>query len=203
MRARARPAPGIPAPFLDMAMGLIFVFLAVILISTMDEPKKAIVEAPVPKAEFLVALNWDDESRDDVDLYVRSPDKNVVFFSRRQTPLMFLDADNLGMNNNIDMPDGSVSAVPTRREVVTIRAIMPGEYVVNAHFYKKNSPPGTLTHLVMTVTKLNPFAEVTRAQAVFDTQGQEQTLANFTVEPDGKVTSVFLAPVSLVGNTAS
>ena len=200
---RARAAVGIPAPFLDMAMGLIFVFLAVILISTVDEPKKAVVEAPVPKAEFLVVLNWDDESRDDIDLYVRSPDKNVVYFSRRQTPLMFLDADNLGMNNSIDMPDGSVSAVPTRREVVTIRAIMPGESVVHAHFYKKNSPPGTPTNLVMTVTKLTPFSEVTRAQAVFDTQGQEQTLANFTVEPDGKVTSVFLAPVSLVGSTTS
>jgi hypothetical protein len=200
---RTRQASGIPAPFLDMAMGVIFVFLAVIMISTVDEPKKSVTEAPVPKAEFLVQLSWDDNSQDDIDLYVRSPDKNVVYFSRRQTPLMFLDADNLGLNNALDMPDGSISQVPTRREVVTVRAIMPGEYVVNSHFYKKNSPPGTVDHLVMTVTKLNPFAEVTRAETVLDTQGQEQTLANFTVEPDGKVTSVFLAPVALVGSNAT
>lgn len=196
---QSRQSHGIPAPFLDMAMGVIFVFLAVIMISTMDEPKKAVTEAPVPKAEFLVTLAWDDGSPDDIDLYVRSPDRQIVYFSRRQTPLMFLDADNLGMNNSVDMPDGTVAAVPTRREVITIRAIMPGEYAVNSHFYKKNSPPGVVTHLVMTVTKLNPFAEITRAVASFDTQGQEQTLANFTVEPDGKVSSVFLAPVKLVG----
>ena len=200
---RTRQATGIPAPFLDMAMGVIFVFLAVIMISTVDEPKKSVTEAPVPKAEFLIELSWDDNSQDDIDLYVRSPDNNVVYFSRRQTPLMFLDADNLGMNNSVDMPDGTVSSVPTRREVVTVRAIMPGEYVVNAHFYKKNSPPGMVDHLVMAVTKLNPFAEITRAQTTFDTQGQEKTLANFTVEPNGKVSSVFLAPVPLVGSTAS
>ena len=200
---RTRQASGIPAPFLDMAMGVIFVFLAVIMISTVDEPKKSVTEAPVPKAEFLIQLSWDDNSQDDIDLYVRSPDNQVVYFSRRQTPLMFLDADNLGMNNTINMPDGSITPVPTRREVVTVRALMPGEYVVNAHFYKKSSPPGTVDHLVMNVTKLNPFAEVTRAETTFDTQGQEQTLANFTVEPDGKVTSVFLAPVTLVGSTSS
>lgn len=197
---RTRGAAGIPAPFLDMAMGVIFVFLAVIMISTMDEPKKAVTEAPIPKAEFLITLNWDDNSPDDIDLYVRSPDNQVVYFSRRQTPLMFLDADNLGLNNSVNLPDGSAMAVPTRREVITVRAIVPGEYAVNAHFYKKSSAPGVVNHLAMTVAKLNPFAEITRAEATFDTQGQEQTLANFMVEPDGTVSSVFLAPVKLVGD---
>ena len=38
---RTRQASGIPAPFLDMAMGVIFVFLAVIMISTQLEDETA------------------------------------------------------------------------------------------------------------------------------------------------------------------
>lgn len=190
---------GIPAPFLDMAMGVIFVFLAVIMISTVEEPKKIAVENVPPKAEYLIQLSWDDNSEDDIDLYVRSPDNQVVYFSRRQTPLMFLDADDLGRGNTMALPDGTTKTVPTRRETVTVRAIMPGEFCVNAHAYRKNSPPGVVAHLVMTVTRLNPFSEITRATATFDTQGQEQTLANFTVAADGSVSAVYLAPVNLVG----
>jgi len=195
-----RASAGLPAPFLDMAMTALFILLAIVLISTVEEPKKAAVEAPVPKAEFLVTLAWDDDSRDDIDLYVRGPDGKIVYFSNRQTAWGFLDTDNVGLGNTVTSPDGSTITVPSRREVVTVRAIVPGEYVVNAHFYKKNSPPGYVNHLQMAVTKLNPFAEVTRATAAFDTQGQEQTLANFTVRPDGSVSDVFLAPVKLVGN---
>lgn len=196
---RSRGAHGVPAPFLDMAFAVIFVFLAVIMISTVEEPKKAAVESIPPKAEFLVTLSWDDDSQDDIDLYVRGPDGKVVYFSNRQTALLFLDADNLGKGNTLGMPDGTVVTVPTRREVVTIRAVVPGTYDVNTHFYRKYSMPGYVNHLQVVIVKLNPFSEITRATAVFDTQGQEQTLANFTVAPDGSVSSVFLAPVQLVG----
>lgn len=194
-----RGSRGIPAPFLDMAMGVIFVFLAVIMISTVEEPKKATTEAPIPKAEFLVTLEWDDGSQDDIDLYLRDPSGAVTYFSNRQTALAFLDADNLGVSgNSVSMPDGSSVSVFTRREVITIRAIVPGEYVANAHFYKRHGADKP-NHLKLTIVKINPFSEITRATAVFDTQGQEQTLANFTVAPDGSVSSVFLAPVQLVG----
>jgi len=197
---KGRAAIGVPSSFLDMTFGFVFVLLALVLISTVEEPKKAAVEALVPKAEFLVTLAWDDDSRDDIDLYLRSPDGVTTFFSHRQSAIAFLDSDNLGLGNTVSMPDGSFVTVPTRRETITIRAIAPGEYVVNAHFYKKNSPPGFVDHLQLAITKLNPFGEVTRASATFDTQGQEQTLANFTVRPDGSIGDVFLAPVKLVGN---
>jgi len=182
-----------------MAFGVIFVFLAVIMISTVDEPKKAVTEAPIPKAEFLIQLSWDDGSLDDIDLYVRGPDRNVVFFNKRQTPLMFLDTDNLGMNNAVTMPDGTYTPVPTRREIVTVRAVAAGEYTVNAHFYKKNSPKGSKDNLVLSVLKLNPYAEIGRATAVFDEQGQEQTMLNFTVDAKGDVAEVFQAQTKMVG----
>lgn len=192
-------AKGIPLPFFDLAMGALFVLMAVVMISTPEEPKKAAVDAPVPKAEFLVTLDWTDGSPDDIDLYLRSPDGKITYFSNRQSAVAFLDSDNLGSGNTVSLPDGSYVSVPTRREVITIRAIVPGEYVCNAHFYRRHGDGSKPDHLTLTVTKLNPFAEITRATAVFDTQGQEQTLANFTVAADGSVSSVFLAPVNLVG----
>lgn len=190
---------GVPAPFLDMAFGVLFVFLAIIIISTVDDPKKQNDPAPVPKAEFLITLTWDDGSQDDIDLYVRAPDGSIVYFRNKQTPLAFLDTDNTGLSNAVQSPDGSYVAIPSRQEVVTIRAIVPGEYVVNAHFYRKSSAPGFVNHAKMTLVKLNPYSAVTEANAVFDLQGQEQTLTNFTVDASGIVTSVFVAPVKMVG----
>ena len=190
---------GLPAAFFDLAMGALFVLLAIVLISTVEDPKKSSAETIQPKAEFLVTMDWDDNSPDDIDLYVRSPDGKIVFFSNRQTPVMFLDADNLGHGNTLTMPDGSVVTVPTRREVVTIRAIVPGIWTINSHFYRKASPAGTVDHCLVTLTKLNPYAELAQVPYEMDTQTQERTIESFVVEPDGRVSSQYADNVKLVG----
>ena len=200
MRRLSR-SEGVPAPFLDLAFGVIFAFLAVILISTVEEPKKANDPAPIPKAEFLIVMTWDNNSVDDLDLYCRLPNGHVVYFRNKQDPAAFLDVDNTGASSNtIQMPDGTVTMVPTRQETITIRAILPGDYAVNTHFYRKSSPPGFVDHVHLRVAKLNPYVEVTQASANFDAEGEEKTLANFTVDSSGDVSSVYLAPVKLVGN---
>lgn len=191
-----RPREGLSTSFLDMAMTVAVILLTLVMILNSEavKPTDGIIK---PKAEFLIELTWTDGSPDDIDLYAKGPDGKIVFFGRRDTPLMFLDLDNTGRSNTVDMPDGSRKEIADRRETITIRATQPGEYVVNGHMYRAN---GTAPNNVkLTVTKINPYRVVTVVEAVMDTERQEKTLVNFTVDGNGGVSSVFLVPTRMVG----
>ena len=167
----ARASAELPAPFFDFAMSVLFVFMALFMLSTMDTPKPS-AGVLTPKAEFLVEMTWDDGSSSDVDLYAKGPDGRVVFFGSRKTEVMFLDNDNVGTGNG---------QVNDRREIVTVRAVSPGTYTFNAHAYRLAGP----VSVKLRVLKLNPYSVVSETSYAFDTQGQERTLAAMNVRADG------------------
>lgn len=168
---RAHTSAELPAAFFDFAMSVLFVFMALFVMSTMDTPRPS-AGVLTPKAEFLIELTWDDGSSSDVDLYAKGPDGRIVFFGSRRTEVMFLDNDNTGNGNG---------AIQDRREIVTVRAIAPGNYVFGAHAYRLAGP----VSVRMRVLKLNPYSVVREATYAFDTQGQERTLAAMVVRSDG------------------
>ena len=174
----------LPAPFFDFAMSVLFVFMALFVMSTMDTPKPA-AGVLTPKAEFLIEMTWDDGSASDVDLYAKGPDGKVVFFGSRKTEVMFLDTDNTGNGN------GSVA---DRREVVTVRAIEPGAWHFNVHAYRLAGP----VSVKLRVLKLNPYSVVSERAITFDTQGQERTLAAMHVRADGSA-ETYEAQTRMVG----
>ncbi|CAN7597272.1 hypothetical protein [Bosea sp. LjRoot237] len=181
----ARASAELPAPFFDFAMSVLFVFVALFMLSTMDTPRPPQAGVLTPKAEFLIELTWDDGSASDVDLYARGPDGKVVYFGSRRTEVMFLDQDNTGNGNG---------GVADRREIVTVRAIEPGDYKFNVHAYRLSGP----VSVKLRVLKLNPYAVVAERTVTLDTQGQERTLAAMTVRADGSV-EAFEANVKMVG----
>ena len=73
----ARASAELPAPFFDFAMSVLFVFMALFVLSTMDTPRPA-AGVLTPKAEFLVEMTWDNGSASDVDLYAKGPDGKVI-----------------------------------------------------------------------------------------------------------------------------
>ncbi|MGY6251680.1 hypothetical protein ACXIUS_29845 [Bosea thiooxidans] len=179
-----RAREGLSPSFLDMAMTVVCVLLAMMLISVFSEPKPA-AGVLTPKAEFLIEMTWDDGSASDVDLYARGPDGKVVFFGSRKTEVMFLDNDNTGNGN------GSVA---DRREVVTVRAVVPGNYSFNVHAYRL---AGSVS-VKLRVLKLNPYSVVSERAVTFDTQGQERTLAAMHVRADGSA-EAYEAQTRMVG----
>ncbi len=179
-----RAREGLSPSFLDMAMTVVCVLLAMMLISVFDTPKPA-AGALTPKAEFLVEMTWDDGSASDVDLYARGPDGKIVFFGSRKTEVMFLDTDNTGSSNGL---------INDRREIVTVRAIEPGTYTFNIHAYRLAGP----VNVKLRVIKLNPYGVVREASYAFDTQGQERTLAAMNVRADGSA-EVFEQQTRMVG----
>ena len=116
----------------NILVGFAFLFIIAFLLIK-PEAKKADFER---KAEFVIVMEWDHDQPDDIDLYVQDPTQNKVHFRLPITNFMYLDKDDLGYANDVvKNVDGTVTKVNINREVVTIRGIIAGEYIINAHYY--------------------------------------------------------------------
>jgi hypothetical protein len=150
-----------------------------------------------PKAEFLITLSWPDGRREDVDLYVEDPAGRLVWFRSREAGLMHLDRDDLGERNDVIEVAGRRVLNPLNQEIVSIRGILPGEYVVNLHLYRADgdqSVPATVK-----IEKLNPQVQlVFYGPLTLTEQGDEQTAARFSLGADGRVRDLNQLPKPLV-----
>jgi len=102
---------------------------------------------------------------------------------------MHLDRDDVGWRNDrIRLPDGTVAEVKINREVVSLRGIIPGEYVVNVHMYhmKSNDP----TPVTIRLERVNPYEFVTIKELTLEAVGREATAFRFTLDKDGVVTDL-------------
>jgi len=180
-------------PFTDMlfnvVLGLTFmVFIAFSLIN--PTAKTGAVEM---KAELLITMNWPDNDPTDMDIYVRDPVDNIVWYHSREAGLMHLDHDDRGSSRERITVNGRTIQNPLNQEIVTIRGIVPGEYTVNAQEFQ-SAAPGTVS-VAVKVEKLNPTASVVfYGTYEFDHKGQEETFVHFTLDADGKVADVTTGP---------
>ena len=80
--------------------------------------------------------------------------------------------------------DGKRIQNPLNQEIVTMRSIVPGEYVVNVFHYLANSvDPIPVT---VNVQRLNPTVQVVYSGTVMlDHRGDEKTAIRFTLDKDG------------------
>lgn len=141
------------------------------------------------KAEFLITLTWPDGRREDVDLYVADPEGRLVWFRSREAGLMHLDRDDLGLGNDVMEVAGKKVINPVNQEIVSIRGIASGEYVVNLHLYRDDG--GRPVPVKVKVEKLNPKVElVYYGDATLTHRGEERTEVRFSVSADGKVKEV-------------
>ncbi len=161
-----------------------FAFMFVIAFALMAEPTDGgNVEA---KAEVLVTVRWEDRHPDDVDTLVEDPSGNLVWYHNRDAGLMHLDRDDRGLFQDRIVLDGEEISNPINQETVTVRALTPGEYVVNVLHYQANyAEPLPVS---IKVEKLNPAVElVYYGQRELAGSGDEQTAVRFTIGANGEV----------------
>lgn len=174
-------------------LGFAFMFvLAFLLIS--DNRERGNVEA---NAEVLITLRWPDKHPDDVDLIVEDPRGNLAWYHQRDTGLMHLDRDDRGRLLDRLMVDGEEIANPVNQETVSVRRLVPGEYVVNVlHYQAHFTAPLPVT---VTVEKLNPSVTVVYYGSLMLTGGgDEQTAVRFTIDAQGIAGSVNTTRKSLL-----
>jgi len=192
----------------NILVGFAFLFIIAFLLIK-PEAKKEDFER---KAEFVVVLEWDHDQPDDIDLYVQDPTNSTVHFRLPIANFMYLDKDDLGFANDIVKNiDGTITKVNINREVVTIRGIIPGEYIINAHYYSarkwtgqtlttniydtnvdnsyelgKGKSTGKQLTVKIELHKVNPYKIWWIGEKTFTHRGQEETFVRFTIDQKGK-----------------
>lgn len=106
-----------------------------------------------------------------------------------------LDHDDLGTNGVYRDASGQMVKIREHKETITLRAIVPGTYVANAHVYRVNEAEdraaGTTLPFSATVrlVKLNPrVEELAVADVPLSHLGEQKTAFEFTIGPAGDVT---------------
>ena len=182
----------------NILVGFAFLFIVAFLLIK-PEAKKEDFER---KAEFVVVMEWNHDAPDDIDLYVQDPTDSRVHFRLPIINFMYLDKDDLGFANDIvKSVDGTIKKVNINREVVTIRGIIPGEYIINAHYYsardwvnnklKTNTEKIKRKEKALTVKielhKVSPYKILWVGEKTFVNRGQEETFVRFTVDQAGNI----------------
>lgn len=147
------------------------------------------------KAEYVLMMTWPDGSLDDIDLHLLLPDNQMVNFRTREVEFAFLDHDDIGVSGMYVGTDGKPLKVPEHKEMITLRAIVPGTYAVNVHVYRVNEEyasfksTATLPYPVKVMLyKLNPrMEEIASATVTLSVLGEQKTAFAFTIKQDGSV----------------
>ena len=183
----------------NIVVGLAFLFLLAFILMNPVAKEKDVEE----KSDFIIVMTWDDDSGDDIDLWVRDPLGNILSFRNRGVGMMHLDRDDLGLSNDkVKGPDGKIQYVYRNKEVVSLRGYHAGTYLVNVHVYNKKPWKDGKQHrsnIHVELIKLNPYQEVAQAQFLAVGRGQEFTAFHFTLDIDGKVIEMSDERTPLIG----
>lgn len=184
-------------PFTDLLfnalLGFTFLFLVAIMFMN-PEAKTGIID---PKAEYILTITWKDNSPDDVDVWVEDPEGQVVWFRTPEAGLLHLDRDDRGLVNDTITINGEEVQNPLNQEVVTLRGVVQGEYVVNLHYYA--SETGNPVDVNVRLAKVNPKLKIVYYGTVnMEKRGEEKTAVRFSIGRDGNIYGINFLPKSLV-----
>lgn len=185
-------------PFYDMLFNMLIAFVFCFVVALLAFNPKARKSGDIPaKAEFMVTVAWPDNNPNDIDTWVQEPSGKVLWFRQRDAGLLHLDRDDRGAKNATVLVNGREFSSPIRQEIVTLRGVLPGEYVVNAHYYdSKDQMPVDVS---VTVVKVNPQAEIVfNGTQQIPAKGDERTLVRFTLDDGGQVIDLNTRPLTIV-----
>ena len=184
--------------FIDILFNTLLCFV-VFFTLTLIHMKKEDADSATQGIEFeayvMIVATWPGEYGDDIDLYIKDPQGGLVFFRQKNNKIMHLDRDDMGTVGEFS---NEQDRFYNNREVVTIRQSVPGEFIVNAHVYRKSSyGPVPVTIKIM---KIRPFKTVHDGVIVLDYSGQEKTACRFTVKEDGSITNINQLPTRIASD---
>jgi hypothetical protein len=159
---------------------MMFVILLAILKTKVADPAVENVNT------YVIQMDWTNESKADVDMWVLNPANDFVSFIRKEGPGMYLQRDDVGFANDVIIKaDGTAESLMLNQEIVNIRQWIPGRYYVNAHVYN-NSELDPLKISVKLI-RVTPFEEYISDSIILTAKGSEHTMITFDINPDGSL----------------
>ena len=190
-------------PFTDLLfnilLGFVFLFFLTILFIN---PITKLGNVNL-KAEYIITIEWKESLPDDVDIWVKDPNGEIVSYLKKDAGWLHLDRDDRGVINAKVSINGEEYTYPINREVVTLRGIIPGEYIVNLYLYdnKSNNP----VDVKLIIEKVNPSLKLVYFNNITLMQNDsEMTIARFNLNSSGDFRSLtaqntILTPYQLKG----
>ena len=184
-------------PFTDLLFNILLgfillFFIAVLFLNPADETGKIDIDA-----QYVITVTWPDNSPDDIDTWIEDPEGNVTWYRNRSSGLVHLDRDDRGMLNDTLEVDGRTVENPLNQEVAAIRGLLPGEYVVNLHYYE--SETDTPVPVAVKVARVNPVYTVAYyGTTELTAKGEERTAVRFSLLGDGGIDNINQLPKKLV-----
>lgn len=189
---------------LTWAKGMMVILLAMFALVTVQNRNDT--TSSKPKAELIIEMNWEDFSNHDLDLWVLTPTKEIVFYAFREAMngLVSLERDDRGINNSLD-----TQVIATRQETVVFRTMANGQYAITAHLYRVDGFSGTVGETLpkpipfsIKIVSLNPSYQVVFSKNFeFLVVREEKFIVRFNIE-DGKVVmDPMNMPLSLLNGT--
>lgn len=177
--------------FIDLLFNILITFaalffLTLILVNKPTQDKK--IDA---KAEIMIVMTWPDDSADDVDLWVLTPELNKIGFNNKSNTYVTLDHDDLGMTNDYTIDEhGKKHIILLNREVTSIRAWRNGHYVVNVHLYRRYQNPlknnlidNNPIPVTVELIQVNPTVKtVYRGTVLLAVEREEKTVFTFDIQ---------------------
>lgn len=156
-------------------------------------------------AEVIITTTWPDKLNVDVDTWVLDPNGTIVSFKNKSpsgSPVS-LDRDDLGLSNDTVLIDGKSVKIHKNEETVTLRYILPGEYIVSVHMYntKGHTKP---VPVKLKLEDVNPALRLkfeNTEPVELEYNGQEKMMVRFTMDYQGNITSVETTPEQSVINS--
>lgn len=180
-------------PFTDLLFNTLLGFTLLFFISIIFMNPIAKLGNINYKAEYIITVSWPEDQPDDVDLWVQDPYQETVSYLRKEAGWLNLDRDDRGDLNDTVMINGKKVVHPINQEVVTIRGIITGEYVVNLHYYESVSKKPVKT--VVKIEKVNPVLRLVYIdQLVLEKLDDEKTVLRFKLDGKGDIVSMNQLP---------
>ena len=188
-----QPFDPIIAVLFKIIQAITYLFVLAALFMNPDA-KTGIID---PKAEYILTVTWQDNSPDDIDTWVEDPDGQVIWFRNPAAGLLHLDRDDRGMINDTIIVNGEKIQNPLNQEVLTIRGIVKGEYVVNLHYYASETKKPVEVNIRL--DKVNPALEVIYyGKVTLEKTGDEKTALRFRIGNDEKISDINFLPKHIV-----
>ena len=171
-------------PFTDLIFNILLGFVLLFFISILFINPITKLGNVNLKAEYIITIDWPDNLPDDIDLWVRDPNGEIVSYLNKDAGWLHLDRDDRGIiNDRVKIGDQEL-VYPINREVVTLRGLIPGEYTVNVFLYEHESKRPV--DVKLTIEKVNPSLKLVYFNSIsLPSKDTEITIARFNLNQKG------------------
>lgn len=171
--------------FVDLLFNMLVGFTCLFVIAFLlinPIAKQGTIDPPV---KLMIEMSWDDDSHNDIDLYVKGPDGRPVYYANKENGYITLKRDDLGLRNDTYIVNGQEVMVKRNYEIITLTDLPDGDYVINIHHFSTRGGPEEVS---VKVTNLARFGVVFDGNATVSSK-QEHTMIVFQIR-NGEIIKV-------------